>query len=421
MQALLKKMQEDLRSNGYTNRKLATRFKVTHTTVNGYFKKETKLDFMHFVDMLRLYEPKDHDFRRKRIKEIIPLLSHKNLKLALEALDMFGEYELQQLVIDKIKKNSCVKSNEEENKEETDKKKKGNSKTVRTNLKIIRFYDLLRKRSESTISAKDFFEEVNNIRKTQKHDENELMILSDLNVIYSFFDLGNYKMVNEYIHQVLPTITNLKCRTYENSFLLRIKEMKVFIELHDNKLEESRELAFEIINDETNCYISTKAVAYCKIGESYLFSDYEKAKEYMEKSLEVIGEPMNKKLEKRRDKVLNTLLFLKIFHGKDLHTINVDDLDPAEKAFLYIKLGMNTKAIKILKELEKKNGFLSNFQLYYMGLAIGGEEGKKYLEMSSENFSKSGDFFYISLPIIALKCYNRDIHKGGEAFEIKAI
>ncbi|PFW60805.1 AimR family lysis-lysogeny pheromone receptor [Bacillus sp. AFS075034] len=417
MQTFLKEMKESLHSNGHTNRKLATRFGVTHTTVNNYFNKKNKFDFMHFVDMLRLYEPKNVNYRRERIKEMIPLLSHKNSKLALEVMDMFGEYELQQLVIDKIKKNT--NNNTDENEEE--KKKKGNSKTVRTNLKIISFYELLRKRSEGKISAKDFFEEVERMRKTQKHDENELMILSDLNVIYSFFDLGNYKMVNEYIQQVLPTITNLKCRTYENSFLLRIKEMKVFIELHDNKLEEARELAFEIINNETNCYISTKAVAYCKIGESYVFSDYKKAKEYMEKSLEIIGEPVNKKLEKRRDKVLNTILFLKIFHGKDLHTINVDDLDPAEKAFLYIKLGMNTEAIKILKDLETRNGFLSNFQLYYMGLAIGGEEGKKYLEMSSENFSKSGDFFYISLPNLALKCYNRDIHKGGETFEIKAI
>ncbi|ALZ61853.1 hypothetical protein FORC13_2792 [Bacillus cereus] len=45
-----------------------------------------------------------------------------------------------------------------------------------------------------------------------------------------------------------------------------------------------------------------------------------------------------------------------------------------------------------------KNGYLSSFQLYYMGLAIGGQEGKKYLEMSIESFSKSGDFFYIILP-----------------------
>ncbi|MEB8676935.1 AimR family lysis-lysogeny pheromone receptor, partial [Bacillus cereus] len=117
MQVLLdfNNMQESLKSSGYTNRKLATRFKVTHTTVNGYFNKKAKFDFMHFVDALRLYKPKDIKFRRGCIKECIPTLSHKNLKLALEVLDMFGEYELQDMIIQQINK---YKSSQTENEKE---------------------------------------------------------------------------------------------------------------------------------------------------------------------------------------------------------------------------------------------------------------------------------------------------------------
>ncbi|MCU4724254.1 AimR family lysis-lysogeny pheromone receptor [Bacillus thuringiensis] len=393
-------MQECLKSNGYTNRKLATRFKVTHTTVNSYFKKQGKFDFMHLVDALKLYKPKNVDFRRECIKECIPTLSHKNLKLALEVLDMFGEYDLQDLVIQRI---MSFKTNKNKSEEE---KKKGNSKTVRINLNLVPLYKTLRERSENTTTPKRFFEKVDKMRKNQKYSDNELVIISVLNTIYSFFDLGNYKMVNEHIQQLLPDILGIKCHTLRDSLLLRIKEMEVFVALHENNLDESRELCFEIINDQSNCYVSTKAVAYCKIGESYVFSDYQNAKEYMEKSLNIIGVPVNKKLEVRREKVLNTLLFLRIYHEKDLHTINPENLDDAEKAFLYVKLGENQKAIKILQALQNTNGYLSSFQLYYMGLAVGGEEGKKYLEMSIESFSKSGDYFYIFLPKTALKCYN---------------
>jgi len=396
----LNDMQECLKSNGYTNRKLATRFKVTHTTVNSYFKKQGKFDFMHLVDALKLYKPKNVDFRRECIKECIPTLSHKNLKLALEVLDMFGEYDLQDLVIQRI---MSFKTNKNKSEEE---KKKGNSKTVRINLNLVPLYKTLRERSENTTTPKRFFEKVDKMRKNQKYSDNELVIISVLNTIYSFFDLGNYKMVNEHIQQLLPDILGIKCHTLRGSLLLRIKEMEVFVALHENNLDESRELCFEIINDQSNCYVSTKAVAYCKIGESYVFSDYQNAKEYMEKSLNIIGVPVNKKLEVRREKVLNTLLFLRIYHEKDLHTINPENLDDAEKAFLYVKLGENQKAIKILQALQNTNGYLSSFQLYYMGLAVGGEEGKKYLEMSIESFSKSGDYFYIFLPKTALKCYN---------------
>ncbi|MGH1212650.1 AimR family lysis-lysogeny pheromone receptor [Bacillus cereus] len=402
MQVLLdlNDMQECLKSNGYTNRKLATRFKVTHTTVNSYFKKQGKFDFMHLVDALKLYKPKNVDFRRECIKECIPTLSHKNLKLALEVLDMFGEYDLQDLVIQRI---MSFKTNKNKSEEE---KKKGNSKTVRINLNLVPLYKTLRERSENTTTPKRFFEKVDKMRKNQKYSDNELVIISVLNTIYSFFDLGNYKMVNEHIQQLLPDILGIKCHTLRDSLLLRIKEMEVFVALHENNLDESRELCFEIIKDQSNCYVSTKAVAYCKIGESYVFSDYQNAKEYMEKSLNIIGVPVNKKLEVRREKVLNTLLFLRIYHEKDLHTINPENLDDAEKAFLYVKLGENQKAIKILQALQNTNGYLSSFQLYYMGLAVGGEEGKKYLEMSIESFSKSGDYFYIFLPKTALKCYN---------------
>ncbi len=398
MQKILVKMHESLQSNGYTNRRLAKRFKVTHTTVNSYFNEQNKFDFMHFVDVLRLYNPDDVEFRRNCIKRMIPYLSHKNLKLALEVLDMYGEYEIQDLVIEKIVNPNLT--------EDANGKKKGKSLTIRTNIKLVEFYKLLRERSEGVTSPKDFFTKVNRIRKTQKNKESDVTVLSDFNVIYSFFDLGNYKMVNEYIQQLLPVISELKCSTLKKSFLLRVKEMEVFVTLHENNLEESRELCFEIINDETNCYISTKAVAYCKAGESYVFSDYQRAKEYMEKSLEIVGNPVNRKLEIRREKVLNTLLFLRIHHEKDLHIIDPEELDAAEKAFLYVKLGENEKAIKILQTLLNKNGYLSSFQLYYMGLAIGGEEGKRYLKKSVESFSKSGDFFYISLPKTALKCYN---------------
>ncbi|ALZ61914.1 AimR family lysis-lysogeny pheromone receptor [Bacillus cereus] len=394
----LNDMQESLKSNGYTNRKLAKRFNVTHTTVNSYFNKPGKFDFMHLVDALKLYKPKDINFRRECIKECIPTLSHKNLKLALEVLDMFGEYELQDAVIKKIISFNTNKDEKE--------KKKGNSKTVRINLNLVPLYKTLRERSEKTITPRMFFEKVDKMRKSQKYTDNEPVIISVLNTIYSFFDLGNYKMVNEYIQQLLPDIMKIKCHTLRNSLLLRIKEMKIFVTLHENNLDESRELCFEVINDQTNCYVSTKAVAYCKIGESYLFSDYQKAKDYMKKSLDVIGDPVNKKLKVRREKVLNTLLFLRIYHQIDLHTINLEELDEAEKAFLYVRLGENEKAIEVLRNLQMKNGYLSSFQLYYMGLAIGGQEGKKYLEMSIESFSKSGDFFYIILPKTALKCYN---------------
>lgn len=91
-----------------------------------------------------------------------------------------------------------------------------------------------------------------------------------------------------------------------------------------------------------------------------------------------------------------------------MHTINPEDIkDLAERAFLYIKLGKIDKAIALLKELEQKNGYLSSFQLYYMGLATG---KKEYFIQSIKSFYKAQDYFYVQLPELAMACYN--ISKG---------
>jgi tetratricopeptide (TPR) repeat protein len=392
----LKKMREKLISDGYTNRKLAIRFNVTHTTVNSYFKDQGKFDFMHFVDLLRLYRPKDIDFRRKCIKAYIPSLSPKNLKLALEVLDMFGEYELQELVIEQILKFKS-KTNESQ-------LKKGNSLTIRTNIRIAEYYQLLRKRSEGSITAKDFLDEIQKKINSHKHTENDLMIIAEFSALYSYLDFSDYTKVNEYIQSLLPRIGLVSKHTNKNSFLLRIKEMQSVIKLHnEGDILGARDVCLEIINDPFNYYISTKAIAYCKLGESYALTDYNTAKGYIDQALKILGEPTNKKLKTRRNRILNVLLFLKIHHGKELDTIDRTKLDLAELAYFYIKTEKNEEAIEILKGLEKQNGRLSAFQLYYLGVATG---DKKYLEKSVEFFSKTGDFFYISLPINALKCYN---------------
>ena len=46
--------------------------------------------------------------------------------------------------------------------------------------------------------------------------------------------------------------------------------------------------------------IVLKAVAYCKLAESYALTDYFMAKMYIDKAIEVLGECGNKKLKIRK-------------------------------------------------------------------------------------------------------------------------
>lgn len=380
MEMLLKKMHEDLKSNGYTNRKLATLFNVSHTTVNSYFSQSTKFDFMHYVETLRLYEPDNINFRRESLLKSFGYMSPNNERLGLEALNMYGEFELQKKLIAKILNN------------------KDTNKNARLNKKMAEVYQLLSLRNEGFINKHEFFKAVDEFRKSKKISTNELKIISDFALIYSHLDFNDHKMVMKYTKQLTPYIEEIKKGTLKTSFTLRAKEMLATSSHHANELEQARNYCFEIINEPSNKYECMKALAYCILGETYIFEDYSIAKHYFEQGISTLENPTNRKCIVRKKAIENTLNFLKIYWRKDLKIIT--PTDKAEKAFLYAVTNREEEALLLLDELERENGVLSPIQKYYKGLATG---DKKYFEESIADFEKLGDFFYSRLSRERLK------------------
>ncbi|MDY8166203.1 AimR family lysis-lysogeny pheromone receptor [Bacillus thuringiensis] len=379
MQSLLSNMHEDLKSNGYTNRKLAKRFDVSHTTVNSYFKATSEFDFMHFVESLRLHKPNNINYRRECVKKMFEQLTPVNERVAMEVLNMYGEYGLQKQLTAKI-----INSDK-------------TTKNARINKKIASIYDLLALRLSGRISNDDFFAETDKMRNSFKTSNNEAKILSGFAFIYAQLNFGDYRMVSQYTNQLKPMIDNVSKDTIRKSYSLRIKEMESMSAQRGNDLETARKLCFEIINDETNPYDCMKSLAYCTLAETHMM-DYEKAHYFLEQSFTTLPIITNKKLLNRKGFIKNTLDFLNIVHEKNLDKINPSSL--AEKAHLYAKIGKEKEAVIILEGLEKKYGSLTPFQKYYKGLATG---DKTFFEEAIADFEKTGDFFYISLPKMALK------------------
>lgn len=373
-------MQADLKTNGYTNRKLAALFNVSHTTVNSYFSQSTKFDFMHYVETLRLYEPNDVNFRRESLLKSFNDLSPNNERLGLEVLNMYGEFELQKKLISKILKNT-----------ET-------NKNARLNKKMAEIYQLLSLRNECFINKHEFFRAVDDFRKSRKISSNELKIISDFALIYSHLDFNDHKMVLKYTKQLMPYIDEIKKGTSKTSFILRAKEMLATSSHHANDLEQARQYCFEIVNEPLNKYECMKALAYCILGETYILEDYSIAKYYFEEGISKLDCPTNRKSIVRKKAIENTLNFLKIHWKKDLE--NVSPTDKAEEAFLYAVTGREAQALLLLNELEEENKKLSPMQKYYKGLATG---NKKYFKESIEEFERLGDFFYSRLPRERLK------------------
>ncbi len=375
MQGVLNRINDDLYAQKISNRQLSTILDVSHTTTNAMLSNKREFDFVHFVRVLQMLYPNDVNLRRDCLRGFINKISPKNVRLGMEFLNLYGELDLQNVLVEK----SAQSSN-------------------RVNRQLAEIYELLLRRSDETITRRDFHQEVEKKRKEKKITSNELRIVSDFALIYSFLDYKNYQMVLKYTKEVRAYIDEIKNKSLAHSFLIRAKEMEATTNHRTNNIEDARVLCKEIINDKDNIYIGTTANAYCILAETYTFTDFKIAKTFLERGISLLSNPTNKKLVIRKSVLENTLDFLRLYWGEELDLVKPHH--PAELAFLYIKSNRKSEAIAILDEIKRENGSLSPMQEYYMGLATG---NKKHFEISIEKFEKTGDFFYILLPKYALK------------------
>ncbi|MCU5065052.1 AimR family lysis-lysogeny pheromone receptor [Bacillus cereus] len=370
---ILEKIHKDLYSKGISNRKLADIFDTSHSTINDMLSGKRDFDFSIYTGILNLLYPEDLQLIKNEVYNFCDTTKRKNnLPLELEYTNLTGELELLKTLIEK-----------------------GKTSDNKTNKDFCNVYELLHSRNAEEKSKEEYLQEVRNIVKNTdtKKVSKEIEILLEFALIYAFFDLGEYEIVHEYTKRLEPSINKVKNKYFQFTLSLRKNEMIASCLHKDNKLEECRKLCKEIINSEKNHFPLTKAIAYGLIGESYILTDFEKSKHFLEKSLQLVKNPCNEKMKYRYLKVKNTLDFLHIHWKVDLDKIK--PVDPLELAYLYIQKGDKEKAILILKEQKQKSPNVSEFWMYYWGIATGDRE---MLKKSFFEFLRKKNPYYAKLP-----------------------
>ncbi|PFS27769.1 transcriptional regulator [Bacillus cereus] len=378
MQKLLMKMKDDLFAAGITNKELALRLGINEKKVSYYLNGNTQFSFQCFSDTLILLYKHNPELRRACLFEYCEKIKgNKNLKIGMEFVHARGEFNLLELLIKKA----------ESSKDEVTKE-------------WAEVYRLLYRRSKEDIVGKLLLTEVEKKRKTIKSTEMSLVL--DIIYCYGLYDLSDYRFLYRYACDVKEKIEKdipQKEKFLKQSLTIKINESIHAACLSLCKIKETREYTPYLLKylGEPGKYPIPQASALNVLGESYIFEDYHKAKAYLEQALYVLGDVFNDTMKNKKRCIMNTLNFLKIYHGKDLDVLYLTD--PAEIAYLEIKRGNNEKAIEILNGLEMQNGKLSAFQLCYMGIAKG---DKKLIEKSLKKFEENGNLFYAQLPKLYL-------------------
>ncbi|WP_219729641.1 AimR family lysis-lysogeny pheromone receptor, partial [Pseudomonas brassicacearum] len=127
-----------------------------------------------------------------------------------------------------------------------------------------------------------------------------------------------------------------------------------------------------------------------KKGETYLFTNYEKAKYYLIKAYETLEEIEDfEGVKEKRNMFQFNLSFLKIIHMKEIDTIVV--IHDAERALLEIRLGNNKVGEEILMGIKEKNGKLTDIPYVYLALARNDEF---MMRRAYERLLQNNDEFY---------------------------
>lgn len=375
VQTVLGKMQDDLFVKGITNKSLAKYLSVSPSGVSDFFKGKREMGFSYFSKTLMLLYKEDHEKRRRYIHHYLNVTKkHESLREALEFTAIRGEFEVLKHLFEK----ELVSTNA-------------------INREWASMYELFYKRNAERIDGVQFLELVEEKRKKVK--TLEMKIMSDILLCYALHDIGNYRLLKNYINAMENKIEKIKNKFIQSCFRIRIKEWLCVINLLSGNVVDTRKYCKELLyicGDDPQ-YALQRANAYCNLGESYIFDDYKLSKTYLRESLICLGDTFNPGLKVKKQLIEHTLVFLKIHHLKDIESIH-EEIHPAEKAYLYIKQGDKESAIEILKELERKKG-LSAFQLCYMGLAKNDED---LIKKSLEKFEEIGNVFYAKLPKLYL-------------------
>lgn len=372
-------MTNDIEVNGTTQKQYAQMAGVSEPTITRFMNQKAILGFDSILSIVKNKFP---DREEQLMTDYIRLQDNQNARLALEYCMMNQMPEIADQLIDKLK-NSEYSANKE----------------------WARVYEIERMRIKKEISPHEL---IGMAHKIEAKSE-EMKILAKLLDLYANYDLANYPYLQGLIIGLEQYIDDIKSGFMKRSFKLRLGQALSYIALFNNEVDSCRYYANMVIENTDNPYFI--ATAYHILGNSYLYETFEESLFFLNKALNYYDLSNREQYKKV---VIRNMNFVKCFWNKEVNTcsserqnsnemkeLEFDDI--CEIAFYEIINGNTHKAKEILATLDllemadRKKGFY----YYYMALASGDNIDLFY--DSVRYFQKSGDKYYIKLPLKELK------------------
>lgn len=350
-------------------RKLAQIAHVNESSISRYLNGH---DDINFEGTLRIVKHLFIEDEREIMKAYIPTLKSKNARLALEYCVMNGLWELVEQIIELL-----------------------SASTNPVDKECATMYKIILLRKEKLLTPMEQLDRI----EVFKPKELEMQILRTIIRAYVYLELKERHAIFLHIDGTEKSINKLKSTFMRDSFTIRLGLIMSYICLEENDLIKSREYSTSIL--EQNFFDDVKSIAYHNLGVSYMFEDYQKALDYLNKALEFYI--YRNQSSKIRNASLN-LSFLKSYWNISYNYNLTLDNHTCFLNYIYylIKKGETALAFEHINriDLTELTEWNKAFYYYYKGLLT---QDKTSFYYSVESFSKISDFFRIQLPINELE------------------
>jgi hypothetical protein len=240
----------------------------------------------------------------------------------------------------------------------------------------------------------DFLDVLNRLNEI-KTNIPELITLIDITRCNCFYKNKVYRVSFELSHSISRSLDYIKDDYIKSSYSVRYNEIMSYLALRVfNDHDKARIHAQSVLD--YNVGKSLNAYAYYILGCSYLFTEYDKSKEYLKESAKIYID-LNR--IDAADNVKEEIELLDIVWDKDIFSVYYS------REYKYYWLTRNNKVINV--ELETLN-LEEQFYLLIKGMK---ENNIDLILQSLIMFVKKGDLFLANLPKLELlkRGYNKDI------------
>lgn len=364
---LFETIKSDIGKSDISQAMIAKKLGIKDASLTYYLQLTNRMKFIQFYRLVNIVYEDNYEMQIEMLKNFTHSTQKKeNFKVCLEWSIHQGNNDLFDLAIQRV--------------EESDK-----------NLETAELYKLLMNRNKAKINGLELYNSVEGI-KLKGITQKDMEVLARIITLYSFFDLKNFSSIALFAEDVFKRITDMKKGFMKIACEVRVKEISAVSYMKSGKIHEAETMAKSIIDEyDFNLFPLPINSMYSLLAELYLFRDQKKAGLLIDKAINMFRGLKIQSYKNRESTLKSTHDFIKIEIG-DYQKLYLED--EAEKAHYFAKIEQKENALRILNQIEEKNGSLSAHQLYYKALATQKMEDFK---KAKDEFHKRGDFYYSKL------------------------